>query len=221
MLERDKLNSGEQIDYAFGLVVSKYKGLPIVDHAGGDAGYRSDMTRFPEQHFSAAVLCNAAEANPSGLVRQVADIILAKDLKAPEPTPAKEPVKISGMTLTTEQMAAIAGTYWNRVNDNFAKILVSDSKLQLELGGGKVHVLKPSGEARFNIADVPWGNDVDIHFMAATAVKSRLLEVSFGGGKPDTFEAVTAFNPTVPELAEFAGAYLSEEIDPVYRIGTT
>jgi CubicO group peptidase (beta-lactamase class C family) len=217
MLERGKLNSGEQIDYAFGLVASKYKGLPTVDHAGGDAGYRSDMTRFPEQHFSAAVFCNAAEANPSALVHQVADIILAKDLKAHEPTPAKEPAKISGVTLTTEQMAAIAGTYWNRVNDNFAKILVRDGKLQVELGGGEVHVLKPSGEARFNIADVPWGNDVDIHFVAATAVKPRLLEVSFGG-KPDTFEAVTAFDPTVPELAEYAGAYVSEEIDPVYRI---
>src|SRR5258708_33244354 len=60
MLERGKLNSGEQLDYAFGLVVGKYKGLPTIDHGGADAGYRSDMTRFPEQHFSAAVLCNSA-----------------------------------------------------------------------------------------------------------------------------------------------------------------
>jgi hypothetical protein len=115
-------------------------------------------------------------------------------------------------------MAAIAGMYWNRVNDNFAKILARDGKLQVELGGGEVHVLKPSEEARFNIADVPWGNDVDIHFVAATGVKPRLLEVSFGGGKPDTFEAVTPFDSTVPELAEYTGAYMSEEIDPVYRI---
>ncbi len=53
MLERGKLNSGEQLDYAFGLVESKYKGLPTVDHGGADAGYRSDLIRFPEQHFSA------------------------------------------------------------------------------------------------------------------------------------------------------------------------
>src|SRR5713226_1636938 len=86
MLERGKLNNGEQLDYAFGLVVGKYKGLPTVDHAGGDAGYRSDMTRFPEQHFSAAVLCNAANTNPTRLVRKVADILLAKDIKAAERT---------------------------------------------------------------------------------------------------------------------------------------
>lgn len=60
MLQRGKLNNGELLDYAFGLVVEKYRGLDTVDHAGGDAGYRSDMTRFPGQHFSAAVLCNSA-----------------------------------------------------------------------------------------------------------------------------------------------------------------
>ena len=37
-------------------------------------------------------------------------------------------------------------------------------------------------------------------------------------GKPDVHEAVTPFDPTAAELAEYAGAYVSEEIDPVYRI---
>jgi CubicO group peptidase (beta-lactamase class C family) len=88
MLQRGKLNNGETLDYAFGLVVGKYKGLPTVDHGGADAGYRSDMTRFPDQHFSVAVLCNYSETNPSSLARSVADIYLAKDMKAPEPSAA-------------------------------------------------------------------------------------------------------------------------------------
>jgi CubicO group peptidase (beta-lactamase class C family) len=68
MIESGKLNSGEVQDYASGLAFGKYKGLPTVGHGGADAGYRSDMTRFPEQHFSAAVLCNSAEVNPGALV---------------------------------------------------------------------------------------------------------------------------------------------------------
>jgi CubicO group peptidase (beta-lactamase class C family) len=218
MLERGKLNSGEQLDYAFGLVVGKYKGLPTVDHGGADAGYRSDLIRFPEQHFSASVLCNSAETNPSRLTRQVADIVLAKDLKAPEPAPAKEPVKSTGAPLTTEQMAAIAGTYWNRENDDFEKVLVKDGKLQINLGGDEFHALKPAGEAHFHVADVPWGDDVDIHFLVAHAEKPQRLEQSFTGGKPNIFESATAYTPTAGELAEFAGAYVSEEIDPVYRM---
>jgi CubicO group peptidase (beta-lactamase class C family) len=215
MLERGKLNSGEQLDYAFGLVESKYKGLPTVDHGGADAGYRSDLIRFPEQHFSAAVLCNSAETNPSALARQVADIVLAKDLKPTEVTPTKEPTKSVTATLTAEQMAAIAGLYWNKEEDDFEKVQVKDGKLQIQLGS-EFRTLKPAGEAHFHVADVPWGDDVDIHFVSA-AEKPKRLEQSFGGGKPNIFESVTAYSPTATELAEYAGAYVSEEIDPIYR----
>jgi CubicO group peptidase (beta-lactamase class C family) len=218
MLERGKLNSGEQLDYAFGLVVGKYKGLPTVDHGGADAGYRSDLTRFPDQHFSAVVLCNSAETNPSALVRQVADIVLAKDLKAVESTPRKEQEKSGGSALTAEQMASIAGLYWNRENDGFEKIAVKDGKLQIEFGGDEVHPLKLAAESHFHVADVPWGDQLDIHFLAATTERPRHLEQAFGSAKPDIFEIATPHEPTGAELAEYAGAYVSEEIDPVYRI---
>jgi hypothetical protein len=55
-----------------------------VDHDGADAGYPADMTRFPEQHFSAAVLCNSADTSPASLVRKVADVYVAQDFKDPE-----------------------------------------------------------------------------------------------------------------------------------------
>jgi CubicO group peptidase (beta-lactamase class C family) len=218
MLERGKLNNGEQLDYAFGLVVGKYKGLPTVDHAGGDAGYRADMTRFPEQHFSAAVLCNAADTNPSALVRQVADILLAKDLKTPESTPAKETAKSSGAPLSAEQMAALAGIYWNREDDDFHRVLVKDGNLQINVGDDEFHTLKPAGETSFHVAEVPWGDQVEIRFLPASSEKPRRLEQSFGGEKPDIFESATAFTPSGRELSEYVGAYVSEEIDPVYRI---
>jgi CubicO group peptidase (beta-lactamase class C family) len=216
MLERGKLNSGELQDYASGLVIGTYKGLPTVDHGGADAGYRSDMTRFPEQHFSAAVLCNFADTSPNALVRQVADIFLAKDLKAP--APAKEPSTVVTAPLTGEQMSAIAGMYWLREGDDFTKVRVKDGKLQIDLGQDDFHELKPFAPAHFHVADVPWGNDVDFHFVAAEAGKPPRMEQSFGGGKPEFYESVTAFDPTTAQLAEYAGAFVSEEIDPVYRI---
>jgi hypothetical protein len=84
MLERGKLNNGEVLDYAFGLVHGTYRGLKTVEHAGSDAGYRSDMIRFPEQHLSVAVLCNSADTNPNRLTQQVADVVLAKEIAAAE-----------------------------------------------------------------------------------------------------------------------------------------
>ena len=217
MLERGKLNDGEQLDYAFGLTESKYKGLPIVEHGGADAGYRSALTRFPEQHFSAAVLCNSADTNPGALVKQVADVVLAKDLKAVESSSAKAPAKSNTATLTAEEMAALAGLYWSREEDRFETILVKDGKLQIDLGD-EVHPLKRAGESNFHIGEVPWGDEVDIRFAAATSEKTRGFEQSFGGGKPRAYEAVTAFSPSGKEMGEYVGAYVSEEIDPVYRI---
>lgn len=232
MLDRGKLNNGEQLDYAFGLVLEKYKGLPTVGHGGADAGYRSDITRFPEQHFSVAVLCNSAETNPSSLVNQVADIVLAKEIKAAEAaapkkeaeaaTPAEAGAKStaapSTAALTAEQMAALTGLYWNREDDDFVKFFVKDGKLQGDSGGDEPLVLKLFAESRFHIADKPWGDQVEIHFVAPSGDKPRRMEQSFGGGKPTVFESVEAFSPSGAQLADYAGAYVSEEIDPVYRI---
>lgn len=222
MLEPGKLNNGEVLDYAFGLVVGKYKGLPTVDHAGGDAGYRSDMTRFPDQHFSAAVLCNSADTNPPALVRQVADVVLAKEIAAADKgAPAKEAAKGAApatVTLNADQMAAYTGMYWNREDDDFVKIVVKAGKLETEAGSDDPLVLKPFAESRFHIADKPWGDMVQIHFLAASGDKPKRLEQSFGDGKPTVFEAAEAATPSAAELAQYAGAYVSEEIDPVYRI---
>ena len=216
MLERGKLNSGEQQDYASGLVIGTYKGLPIVDHAGADAGYRSDMIRFPEQHFSVAVLCNFADTDPSALAHQVADIVLAKDLRAPPPAPAKDTATAAAMT--PEQMAAIAGMYWGREEDDFEKVQVKDGKLQMDIGRDDFHELKPFAPAHFHVANVPWGDKIDIHFIPADAGKPSRLEQIFPGGKPQSYEAVAAFDPTAAQLAEYTGAFVSQEIDPVYRI---
>lgn len=224
MLEPGKLNNGEVLDYAFGLVEGKYKGLPTVDHAGGDAGYRSDMTRFPDQHFSAAVLCNSADTNPPALVRQVADVVLAKEIAAADkaaPAPAKEAAKSAGpatINLSSEQMAVYTGMYWNREDDDFVKIVVKDGKLETENGSDDPLVLKPFAESRFHVADKPWGDMVEIHFVAAKGDKPKQMEQSFGDGKPAVFEAAEAATPSAAELSQYAGAYVSEEIDPVYRI---
>jgi CubicO group peptidase (beta-lactamase class C family) len=223
MLQRGKLNNGEELDYAFGLVVGKYKGLPTIDHGGADAGYRSDMTRFPEQHFSTAVLCNSAETDPGLLVRQVADIILAREIKAAEvASPTKEAgasdTSTAAVALTTEQMTGFTGLYWNREDDAFVRIFVKDGKLNGDVGDQEPLVLKPFAESRFHIADKPWGDRAEIHFVAPSGDKPRRMEQSFGGGKARVFETAEAFSPSGAELAGYAGAYVSEEIDPVYKI---
>ncbi len=217
MLERGKLNSGEQQDYASGLVIGTYKGLPTVDHAGADAGYRSDMIRFPEQHFSVAVLCNFADTDPSSLAHQVADIVLAKDLRAPAPAPAKETANAARNDYGADgrHRRNVLGQGRGRFREG------ADQGRQAPDGYRPGRF--PRADSRlprqhFHVANVPWGDKIDIHFIPADAGRPSRLEQIFPGGKPQSYEAVAAFDPTAAQLAEYTGAFVSQEIDPVYRI---
>lgn len=73
---------GRAHDYAFGLYVRPYRGVPEVSHSGSTAGYRAFLTRYPDQHVSVAVLCNAGNANATQYAHTVAEAYLGQALSA-------------------------------------------------------------------------------------------------------------------------------------------
>ena len=75
-LFRGVLNNGEKIEYAMGLRVSYYRGLPIIEHGGALFGYRTELVRFPEQKFSVITLCNLDNSDPKHLAYEVANLYL-------------------------------------------------------------------------------------------------------------------------------------------------
>ncbi len=89
--EQGKLNGGKVLDYAKGLFIADYRGLHTVSHGGAWGGYRAELLRFPEQHFSVACLCNRGDANPSRRAHQVADVYLSSLMKPKEEKKAEEP----------------------------------------------------------------------------------------------------------------------------------
>jgi len=113
--EQGKLNSGKVLDYAKGLFIADYRGLHTVSHGGSWGGYRAELLRFPEQHFSVACLCNRGDANPSRRARQVADVYLSSMMKPREEKKANDR-KLTlkkEVQLTAEQLRAYAGDYWS------------------------------------------------------------------------------------------------------------
>src|SRR5580692_11660053 len=83
--EQGKLNSGKVLDYAKGLSIVEYRGLHTVRHGGSWGGYRAELLRFPDQHFSVACLCNLGSANPSRRANEVADVYLSSLMKSKDP----------------------------------------------------------------------------------------------------------------------------------------
>src|ERR1700688_4023251 len=79
------LNNGKQIEYALGLFISTYRGLPIEEHGGALFGYRTELLRFPQQKFSVMTLCNVGTSNPGRLSYQIADLYLGGQLSSEPP----------------------------------------------------------------------------------------------------------------------------------------
>ena len=210
--ERGRLNDGEQINYAAGLVLGKYRGLNTVDHNGADAGYVSDMIRFPDQHFTAACFCNLGSADPSDLARNVADIYLASDMGPAKPS---DMGGSNSVTLTPAQMQANLGVYVNiKDPDDLVRWVIKDGKLNVgNVGEEQTYDVKPISESQFDVIDPP----ATITFLgtrSGTPLRFRITE----DGKIDTYSEVPTFAPSASELAEYAGTYSSPEIDPLYEL---
>lgn len=126
-------NDGKKLDYASGLFIEEYKGLRKVSHGGSWAGYRSELLRFPDQKFSVACLCNLGTVNPSALAQRVADIYLADQFKTTELKPSTmrgTPPKLPDpITLTAEQLAEHAGSYYSEELDTTYKLVIEEGKL--------------------------------------------------------------------------------------------
>jgi len=205
LLQTGTLNNGQPLTYAFGLQLQKYRGLPVVDHNGADAGYKADLLRFPEQHFSVACLCNVSEANPALLARFVADVFLASEFKEPQPSaiPVETPV-----TLSQRQLSPYIGLYWDQETESAFRLTLSEGRLML---GSNAMI--PVADNRFLVGAL------EVTAEPATAeVPLRLIVKSGREARAQIFTAAPEVRMTPAQRGEYAGNYQSDEIDGLYRI---
>lgn len=111
--EPGKFNDGKAHDYALGLYVRPYKGVPEVSHSGSTAGYRAHLARYPRQHLSVAVLCNVSSGQATQYAMNVADMYLGSAIKdtAPAASPARP--QAAPFTADAKDLAGYAGRYYS------------------------------------------------------------------------------------------------------------
>jgi CubicO group peptidase (beta-lactamase class C family) len=143
--ERGKLTSGKVLDYAKGLRLQDYRGLQTVSHGGAWGGYRAELLRFPEQHFSVACLCNVGNAGPTRRAHQVADIYLGSLMKPKENrSKESETGEKSEISLDADQLKDYSGEYWSGELGVAYRLGVSDSRVKV------LSVVDASGSPRVN-----------------------------------------------------------------------
>jgi CubicO group peptidase (beta-lactamase class C family) len=181
---RSILNDGRAVDYARGLFIESYRGFAEVSHSGATGGYRAWLGRYPDQHLSIALLCNAADARTPTLAHTLADRYLPG---APSPTAvARNP-----------SLAKWAGLY---ADDRAgAPLNLSWSGDHLQSDDGATLDTAPGGGFRLGNRSVTLLPDDKIQLDQT--------------GDVITFKRVASYAPTRTELQAIVGHYRSAEAE--------
>ncbi|MEM6429542.1 MAG: serine hydrolase domain-containing protein [Deinococcota bacterium] len=200
------LNSGESITYAFGLGVNTYKGLTVVEHSGGHAGFRSAFRRFPEPHFSVVILSNHGSVNTFELANKIIDFYLADNLNNDEP---EQPTSIE---LSSKQLNQHIGFYYCSDIGSTIPIEMREGKLFVYFDAG--YELAALSETLFYVKASP---EVKYHFEKMADGSRQMIE-SVGRDKPTVYKLVSPEPMNCEQEAEYSGKYYSQELDVTYSI---
>lgn len=211
MTQQGVLNSGEEISYASGLMVSEYKGLKTVRHGGAFVGFRAELLRFPDQKLSIAIFANRGDANPSEKANQVADVLLKDKLidevdDKQESSGIDEPNEIFNLT-------QLVGSY------EIQPGLVAS----LSIKNDSLNVLQKWNNSSYNIVNVS-GNTFEIP-------KTENLSFTFSDLADDFTSTMTILqngretkakrkeeiDASKINLNDFNGSYYSPELDVTYN----
>jgi len=201
-----RLNDGKKLDYAAGLMIGTYRGLPTVRHGGSWAGYRAELLRFPQSRTSIACLCNIGSANPGALANQVADVVLATQLQPRNPRRSR--AAMPEVKVPVEKLALMAGIYEPVTAGPFRRIVVKDGTLHFGMGEGQS--LRAVAADRF----VPASSSFEVYFPSVAGGAAPELQVIREGAEPEIFHLLP--EPGPQRLEDFEGRFYSEELDATW-----
>ena len=187
-LRKGVLNDKRTNDYAAGLVVGSWRGVREISHSGATAGYGGWLARYPDQRLSVAILCNASDANPTQLGRDVAALYLGTALA--QPSAAPRPIEIKGLQ-------GLAGLYHNLRLHTTVTAAVENGRLRL-------------GPTVFT----PVSQDTFTNGSDRLVVVGGRLRASDG----TLFEKVEPVSPTAADLQTYVGDYGSDEAQATLHV---
>jgi CubicO group peptidase (beta-lactamase class C family) len=208
LTEPGRFNDGSAQDYAGGLSLGEYRGLPTVSHGGSFVGFRTYALRFPEQAFAVFVLCNAASADPGALSRRVADLFLAD---------AMAPARGAAASGAARELPIRPGRFWEAASASLASIRERDADegngFVLDRGGFVTPLTVVAGELS------AFAGDTRLHLVpeADGFVLRQPGQRDFRYVRVESYRRDEG-RPAFADLVELAGAYRCRELDVSYEV---
>ena len=211
--EQAVLVGGRKISYALGVSVDEHRGLKRVSHGGGDAGFRSMVSWYPEVNLGVAVLSNLGNFNSGEKANQVAEAFVEGRMKTQPAAPTSAAKKIERVPVDAEKLARHTGVY--RVPQlSVVEVELKEGKLFASPAGQARQELVPIAGEKFFVEalnlEVSFETEGDKNWIAIRPQQSQIamrgerISKELGGGKP-------------PDLAELTGSYWSDELETQYR----
>jgi len=124
-------NSGKPTNYGYGMMLTRVRGAPVLEHDGGISGFAAQLAYLPSQQITVVTLVNTDtyKPNAAALGHQMAAIALG------QPYPEIHPV-----TLSESQLRPLTGVY--RIDERTQRTLtLRDGVLYSQRGDGPARPL--------------------------------------------------------------------------------
>ena len=199
------LADGRPLHYAAGLIIGRYRGLPILHHSGGWAGFRGETVLFPEQKLAVAVLSKNSSLDPTSISRQISGIYL--EGKFPSPQAAPGPPAVEAAVLDS-----YVGRYWLD-GEQTIQIIRREGHLYSQVGGAMaIEIFAESPDVfAYRVADVK----IQFHRRPAGEVPKLTF---WQGAYAIPAERLPAESWTPVDPAEYCGTYRSEELGATLEV---
>lgn len=211
--EPARLNNGRELGYARGLFLDTNRGGTVVWHTGSAGGYKSLLSRYPEQGLSIAILCNAGEsANRMMFARRIYDLFVpatdAPGAAANAPLASADSAGAEGIDVNGK-----AGLFFSEHTGEPLRLVVNDGELRIPRGPPLVAVTRdrfrnPSGALSFMSQD-----EFELRFLSPDEFELRSME-----GKSTRYRRAQPYAPTAADLQSFTGRYKSDELRAVFEM---
>lgn len=208
MLQKGKLNNGQELTYAFGIIVGNYRDEEVIFHEGSITGYTSFLGYYPKHKLSVAILMNYSPANPNAIFNSISDIYLEGVFQKTNYS-NQESSTMDSVYLTNSYLDKFVGTY--KIGPAWYVTLYREGDTLMALANGGYAVpMTPRSDSLFWIED--YGTTFNFRFKGNGEISHFIyygMTCKKIEGKP---------TPTISPLSDFVGTYYSDELETLYTV---
>lgn len=212
LTKNGKLNNATELPYANGIGVSTYKGWKMFGHDGGDAGYRTTISVFPDLKMGFILFGNVGDFNPGGKMIALANLFIKDSTKKKSDIQPALADTNRAIVRDTARYKKFMGDY---VSDDGARFyfFIRDQKITWISSRGSQFLLIKGANDTFFVR-----TDSTVKFVFRSSGTSSVVDEYWPGNHRLLEWYDNNASVPVQELKQYTGKYFSPELNCSYNM---